>query len=166
MTIGNLEHEIDILNRRVSVFVSESATKQNLANSTEDPIVLAASLAKENTSLQSLVREKDEALATFKQKVSSLEETVVEASVKVKEANQKLAAVEAVSHRDEHTERALDVLSQVQSLWREIGSSTEDEDDVLRSIENCLEDSCERKLNEVREKRDTMIVSIDATVHK
>ena len=166
MTIATLEHEIDILNRRVAAFASESAKRQNLANSTEDPLTLLASLTEENGSLTSVVREKDEALAAFKQKIASLEVTTAEASIKAKEANQKLAAVEAASHRDEYAERALGVLSQVQSIWREIGSSTESEEGVLRSIENCLEESCERKLSDARAKRDAMVDSIDATVHK
>lgn len=165
-TIRILEREIDSLNRKIAAFKNESAKRQSYANSTDDPLVHVASLTDKNASLKLMAKEKDATIAGFKQKVLILEATAMEASIKANEANQKIAVVEAASHRDEQTQRALDVFLQLQSIWREIGSSTESDEDVLKSIENCLEDSCERKLNEARGIRETMVFSIDATVEK
>ena len=69
-TIETLEREVDILNRKVAVYSNETAKRQNLANSSEDPLSMLASLTEEKISWTKRMSDKDNELAVCKEKIA------------------------------------------------------------------------------------------------
>lgn len=106
------------------------------------------------------LRDKNEELVSKSRENVQLQKSLVNVSVGNREMEEKLATFQVAGDKHAHAERALDVLSQVQSIWREMGASTESDEDVLHAIQNCLENACEQKLGDARNKRDSMIASI------
>lgn len=157
-----LEQEIDLLNRKLTAYASENAKRKELEDSDRDPIARLRILEEENNSLATAVKVKEEEIASIKDDNVQLQKTLSEISTSAKEMEQKLATLDAAGDKEAHAERALEVLSKVQTIWREIGTPLDTDDGVLHSIQNCLENTCEQKLEDARNKRDHLKVTIDA----
>ena len=154
------------MNQKVAAYSSETAKRQNMASKNQDPLSLLASLSDEKSAMVQTISDREVELAACKKKIANLEASLLEASNEKMEANQKLVTLEVAGKNDDKTERALNVLSQLQDMWREMGITAEADEDVIQSIENCLEDTCERKLVEVKGAREAIIASIEDVVQK
>lgn len=159
-TVQMLEQEVDLLNQKVASFANENARRQQLANGAEDPFLLVQSLKNEKDALLASLQEKSSKCSQREIELAGLKECLAETSRREKETRERLVTVEAAGDKALHAERALRVLSDIQSVWHEIGHPTETDDDFVRSIENCLEDTCERKFSEVSTKRDELKAAV------
>jgi hypothetical protein len=164
-TIESLESEIDILNRKVTTFASQNAKQRQLAQSGESYDLISL-LKEKNEVLASKLDGKDNEICNHKKRIVELEASLMKASVETSTARQKIAALAVAGEHEHHARRAIEILSQISAIWSEMGLALDCEQNVVISIENCLEDACERQLNEARMKKDSMIVSITEAKEK
>lgn len=159
-TVESLESEIDLLNRKVAAFANESAKRQEVAAKEENNEEKVVELKEEKVILTSKLEAKDRETKEYKERIFQLQSSLSRASADTEKAQQRAAALKVAGDGERHAERALEILSQIQEVWNEMGISLETDQHVVESIENCLEDTCERKLQEAKTKKDDMIKSI------
>ena len=125
--------------------------RRSLAVSGSDPFQLINRLQDENKSLRS---ELENLKSNFEATVSRSQELEIEAKEvqrKYSEAKEVLTIAEAANVKNDRLETTKRTLQKLQQVWKELGVDCLDREKDRRDIENCLEDTCDRKLTEAND---------------
>lgn len=163
--IKSLELEIEEFNKCIDTLRSEVSKRQLMTSNNVDTIVELDRLESEKNALQQKGLEFQLKNEDLTKQIDLLTQERNNLIFSLAETNEKVAALELIlkHHSGEAKSVPEEILTKMQSVWREIGCIPTATDRFQEEIENCLEHTCSRKLAEATEYKLTLERDIETS---
>jgi Microtubule associated protein (MAP65/ASE1 family) len=152
--VDSLESEIELLNRQLSAFSKDRSRRQSIAY--VDAATIIQDLESTNQKLESSLASSLSELSQSHARIQSLETSNLELETALASAQVRVSLVEATLQHSDGVSIPEDDLGMLQRLWDELGTSAVDRDSIRHDIENCLQGTCQQKINELRTREQAM----------
>jgi len=147
-----LESEVDNLNEKIESLTKDLAKIRSLQSS--DPVEIIRGLETDKCDLSRNLSSMQEEVSRLKGLEKELEEGKNRSETELSEAKERLALWKASRNQDENGSTSADnILDSIQIIWKDLGFPAEERDAIREQIENCLDATCARKLEEAQQLR-------------
>ena len=153
------DSEVDLLNNNIAALKRELLRRHSNINSQGCIHYDKTTLMLQDISSQELDMAKQESmlLTLFANDLIEDNEKVI---LELNESKEKLAVAKMSSSLDEGVRPPQLLLERVQSIWKEIGISSAEREKLRNQIENCLEGTCMKMLDEAEERKERTLSEI------
>jgi len=166
--LGGFEKEVETLNGNIVDLKNELAQRHSVIIGSVDPVDAMEKLQKKNMKLSNKLEEAKQEKTMLKLFSDDLNKEHLELSTTLAATKEKLTLAEVAIAQSDGVRAPDDVLRKLQSIWNELGVSASSRENARLQIENCLEDTCTRKLEEaelLKTKTVKQIASIQHDIH-
>jgi hypothetical protein len=148
--IASFEVEVGSLNQKISLLSTDLAHRRKLTSGDLDPFEIIKGLQKQlegatkkQNQMESNSCEQEKLLTELKTHLSA-------SQLELLECKEKLTLSETIVQqgRDVNTSQA--ALNVLQTLWKNVGVSSEERDKARRAIMSCLDDTCQQQISTAR----------------
>jgi len=142
---------VEALNDKVDALVKELAQAHSIHTSLQDPVETIRQLQADKDAKTSELTTAQQQLMAAQSASDVLLEEKKRAETQLSEVLERLALLEATKKQHECAASAAEeILQNIQAIWRELGVSMEYREGIRNEIENCLDVTCLKKLDEAK----------------
>ena len=163
--LQSYENEVESLNHKIESLSKNLSDIHSHVSSEEDPMVAIQRLEEEKSFFDGEARMLSEKLRHAESHSSKLEETLREVQRNYDETRERYVLAKATLQQVGSNNESEETLERLQEVWRELGISSASRDQVRQDIENCLGDTCARKLQEASDLKSQTEMEIRKFVH-
>lgn len=146
--LGGFEKEVDTLNSNIADLKNELAQRHSVIVGSVDPVQAMEMLQKKNMKLANQLEEAEQEKTMLKLFSDDISKEHRDLNTTLAATKEKLTLAEVAIAQSDGVRAPDDVLQKLQSIWNELGVSTSSRESTRLQIENCLEDTCTKKLEE------------------
>ena len=150
--LQSLENEVEKLNNMITTLTQDLARRRRLSG--EDQVEMIKCLEDEKAKLEIELRKAQDKVSDVTLDIKTLNNTNEQLQDEYASARAKLTLSEVVLRQKDGVHPSEGFLDKAQALWRELGVDLTHREAVRQQIDNCLEDTCKRKLEEASALKD------------
>ena len=139
---------MEILSERIETLTRNSKLRQMVQDSEIDGVEAIRHLESENRSISLQLDRTQEELTDQREKLFEKTRENKLLATQCREAEEMLALSETMSKSKDFSTTSRATLEKVQAIWRKLGGPIERPDSIRSEIENCLDNTCSRLLQE------------------
>jgi len=144
--LESLENEVETLNDKIAGLTQDLTRRRRLSG--EDTLQLVQTLEDSKMKLEEELRDVHNRLVELSSRAESLSATNEQLGHENATVKEKLTLAEVILRQNGEVHPSEALLEKTHALWNELGVDIGHRESVRQQIESCLEDTCERKLNE------------------
>ena len=146
--IQSFESEVENLTSTIESLRSELMKRQNDSKSGVESTIDEQSLLDENKRLQQNITDAESKILMMKREIESLSDERQTLKFALSESQEQNAVTRVALEQSNGVNPPQQVLLDMQQIWREVGLPPSANERFKNEIDNCLEDTCSRKLSE------------------
>ena len=147
-TLDSFNNEVDSLNIKINTLTNEISQRRALSESGEDHFEAIERLTAEKSALSEELKKAQTQALELRKKVSELKDKASQSRREKSEIKEKLIVAEAIARQHSEANPLEATLDKLQAIWKHLGVPDSDREDVQQKIESCLEETCNRILDE------------------
>jgi hypothetical protein len=149
--LQSYENEVETLNNKIISLSNSISDSYQYSDSCDDAGTTIRRLQEEKAFFDGEARMLAEKLRDSQSRSSELEKNLHEVQRNYFETRERYALAEASLKQAGKSLQSEETLERLQEIWRELGVSSDSRDRARQDIENCLADTCTRKLQEAQD---------------
>ena len=146
--LGSFEMEVETLNNHIAALKKDLVARHSIVSGSVDPVEAMEQLRGEKVELATKLEESEQESAMLKLFADDLAKEHGEMGLQLAETKEKLTLAQVAIAQSDGVEAPDELLQKLQAVWNELGMSPPSRDGARQQIENCLKDTCLRKLEE------------------
>ena len=160
-TLESFNLEVDSLNNKINTLTNEINQRRALSESGDGHFEAIEELTAAKACLSEELHGAQARVAELKMEVANLKDKAAESYREKSDIKEKLIVAEAIAKQYSETNPSEPILAKLQGIWKDLGVSEFDREDSQRKIDSCLEDTCNRIVEEASELKANTIAEIN-----
>lgn len=160
-TLESFNLEVDSLNNKINTLTNEINQRRAMSESSDGHFEAIEELTTAKACLNEELHGAQSRVAELKMEVAVLKDKAAESYREKSDIKEKLIVAEAIAKQHSETNPSESIVTKLQGIWKDLGVSDIDREDAQRKIDSCLEDTCNRIVEEASDLKANTIAEIN-----
>jgi FtsZ-binding cell division protein ZapB len=160
-TLESFNMEVDSLNNKINTLTNEINQRRAMSESGDGHFEKIEKLTAEKARLSEELHGAQARVTKLTMEVANLKDKAAERFREKSDFKEKLIVAEAIAKQHSEAHPSEPILTKLQGIWKDLGVSEIYREDAQRKIDTCLEDTCNRILEEASKLKANTIAEIN-----